>query len=871
MTDDLRIPEILAPAGGREQFFAALHAGADAVFLGLKHFNARARAENFTVEDLLELVPLAHRYDMKVLVTVNVLIKEEERGDLVSLLAALEAAEVDAIIVQDLGVARLARACFPGLRLHASTQMAVHNLAGVRKAQALGFRRVVLAREMTAVELRKIRSKIPREEVEIEAFCHGSLCYSYSGLCFFSGAEDARSGNRGECAYTCRQPYDILGEEKNGFLFSMKDLDTSKNLDDLVRAGVDTLKIEGRKKDAQYVASTVRLYRAKLDELFGFATLRAAAPRKKNSTDPGTSLPVNLSLEEIESDLALTFQRQPTTFFLKGRYHENVIDLDNPTHQGVAIGHVTKIDGGINPKIHVKLTKSIERFDGIRILSSMQIDHQRRYENAHLEFSLRDMTLRGKRVYSAPAGTDVEITLPAEKALPKVGDSVYKTRSADLKRRIAHMAIPPEDAKLRRFRSIQVLIEAHPEGESLLLTAQALKQGTVLGVAKLLVPKIKARGPASLVADLGAAMNVMGNSGFFATTCTFVGDEDWFVPRSLLKKLREQLEDGLPRAYEAWYTSREAEAHTFLLKPHSGSPERPALARKTRERCYSVKTDRLETLHAVLAYHQENPLFPLEEVIFEPKRAFLPTQGPEELASELSQLAAAHGVALRIALPTVIRAWDEPLLARWIKALYLRGVRRFEVGNLGAFDLLSTWGLDPHELDLSGDFTLYALNSCSTRAWLEMGLSTVSVSIEDDRKNLTQHVNHLEAHEVARLTAIVFKDTPLFIAEACSLTALHQGCPTAEVCGYRTLTIKNPRGDTFHVAHETCKSVVYGQEAFALSHKQEALLALGIRHLRVDFLTRAYDATRLQEVLRSVWAMEPIPETHKANWDRSLL
>lgn len=181
------VPEILAPVGGREQFFAALNSGADAVFLGLKNFNARARAENFTLDDLRELVPLAHSHGMNVLVTMNILIKNSELKSLVETLAALEDIGVHAIIVQDLGLARLCKQFFPNLRLHASTQMAVHNLDGVLEAMRSGFKRVVLARELTALEIKKIRAAVPREQVELEAFCHGSLCYSYSGLCFSQG------------------------------------------------------------------------------------------------------------------------------------------------------------------------------------------------------------------------------------------------------------------------------------------------------------------------------------------------------------------------------------------------------------------------------------------------------------------------------------------------------------------------------------------------------------------------------------------------------------------------------------------------------------------------------------------------------------
>jgi putative protease len=155
---------------------------------------------------------------------------------------------VDAIIVQDQAVGALVREFFPTLRIHASTQMAVHNLQGVVKAAELGYQRVVLAREVTAKEMKDIRAGVPSGVAELEAFVHGSLCYSYSGLCFFSGETDARSGNRGECAYTCRQPYTLTSEDGMGFLFSMADLDTSHDLDLLAEAGIDTLKVEGRKK-----------------------------------------------------------------------------------------------------------------------------------------------------------------------------------------------------------------------------------------------------------------------------------------------------------------------------------------------------------------------------------------------------------------------------------------------------------------------------------------------------------------------------------------------------------------------------------------------------------------------------------------------
>jgi putative protease len=866
-----RVPEILAPAGGREQFFAALNAGADAVYMGLKGFNARARAENFTADDLRELVPLAHSYGMRILITVNVLIKDVELPELVRFLAELEAAEVDAIIVQDLAVARLARTYFPGLRLHASTQMAVHNRAGVETARDLGFRRVVLARELTALEMRKIRAAVPREEVELEAFCHGSLCYSYSGLCFFSGAEDARSGNRGECAYTCRVPYKITSEPGHGFLFSMRDLDTSGSLDLFVKSGIDTLKIEGRKKDAQYIASTVRLYRESLDKLFGFPTLRREAPVAARTARPDQP--------DVTADLALSFQRRQTSFFLKGRYHENVIDLDNPTHAGLPVGTVESAGRG---SFTVVTSGALERFDGLRLTPAERVYHSlpqdgravtsdpgemlRKYENRNVEFSLRDMTVAGRRVAEAPAGTRVTIDLPEGATAPAPGDVLLKIRSADLKRRVAALAVPPPDAKLRTYQLIDIALTCRPAGDRLLLTACASKLGEPIAVAELAVEAKAATGNADLGADLEAAFAVFGDDGFLAQSVAFSGDRAWFVPRSLIKKLKHELTARLPAAYDEFLAARLARAAAAVAPTKRDATPLPVTARR-----FAVKTDRLETLTAVAAYAKAHPHFPLYELVFEPKRAFLPELAAEALVDALKKAQVASGVPVRLAIPTVLRAWDEPLVMRWLTTAKEHGFTRLELGNIGAFRLLTGAGFKLEELDLAGDFTLYALSSVATRHWREQGLGKVCLSVEDDLENLRSHLERLAPDERAGMQAILFKDTPLFIAEACSLTALHDGCPTAKVCGYRTLTIANPKGETFHVAHESCKSIVYGDQAYAITHKQRDLLALGVRDFRLDFLTRPYDDAALAAVLDAALLQHPVPATHVANFERRLL
>ncbi len=256
--------ELLSPAGDFETALAAFDAGADAVYCGLTAFSARAFAKNLTADDLRRLMRVARSRGKRVYVTFNTLVKEDGLEDAVRQLAVLNEIRPNAVIIQDLGVARLCRKYFPNLELHASTQLATHNLAGVMALRDLGFTRVVPARELSASE---VASLVKRSGgMEFECFIHGALCYSISGLCLFSALEKGRSGNCGQCAYCCRLPYED-DEGHRAFPFSMKDLRLGEDVRKLLDAGVASLKIEGRMKSALYVASVTKWYRQILDSI----------------------------------------------------------------------------------------------------------------------------------------------------------------------------------------------------------------------------------------------------------------------------------------------------------------------------------------------------------------------------------------------------------------------------------------------------------------------------------------------------------------------------------------------------------------------------------------------------------------------------
>ncbi len=323
-------PELLAPAGNLETALAAYDAGADAVYCGLGRFNARERAENFTPDSLARLLEYAHARGRKLYLTLNTLVKERELPEVAEYLAELAKLGPDALIVQDLGVLALAREYFPSLALHASTQMGIHNSAGVAAAARLGIRRVILERQVTLDELRAIAEQ---SELELEVFIHGSLCCSLSGQCLLSSATGSGSGNRGKCKQPCRRRYEIDG--KSGFFLSPRDLYGVPLLPELRRIGVASLKIEGRLRSPDYVWKTVKAYRLLLDGPV--------------DSPPGL-------LAEAEQLLRSTATRRASNGYFFAQEYRTLVDAERLGSFGVVAGRVEKrTPGGITVSALEKL------------------------------------------------------------------------------------------------------------------------------------------------------------------------------------------------------------------------------------------------------------------------------------------------------------------------------------------------------------------------------------------------------------------------------------------------------------------------------------------------------------------------------------
>lgn len=338
--------ELLAPAGSMEALKAAVESGADAVYLSGKMFGARAYANNFDENGLKEAIEFAHLRNVKIHVTVNTLVDNAEVAELAEYLRYLYEAGADAVLVQDLGVARIARAVVPDLPLHASTQMTVNNLAGVLALQELGFTRVVLAREVTLKDIRHICRNC---NVEIEVFAHGALCVCYSGQCLMSSMIGGRSGNRGRCAQPCRLPYTLV--DKNGqniltgagqYLLSPRDMNTIELIPDLIEAGVVSLKLEGRMKKPEYVAVVVNSYRQKIDAYYQRTDLT----------------------ENVQKNLSQIFNRDFTTAYLEKKQGKFMMSDKRPNNRGRLIGRVMRYDDKARLAV-IKLTENVAVGDTI--------------------------------------------------------------------------------------------------------------------------------------------------------------------------------------------------------------------------------------------------------------------------------------------------------------------------------------------------------------------------------------------------------------------------------------------------------------------------------------------------------------------------
>jgi len=510
---------------------AAVAAGADAVYLSGKQFGARKFAANFDDEELKEAVAYCHRHMVSVHVTVNILIYDSELRDAAEYLIWLYETGVDAVLIQDAGLLEIARTVVPELPVHASTQMTIHNTGGLRWAAAHGISRVVLARELSLSDVRAISAEARRLGLEIEIFLHGALCYSYSGQCLFSSIAGGRSGNRGMCAQPCRKPYTLLEESgaacgTAGYLLSPHDLALYPHLPELMDAGIDSLKIEGRMKSPEYVATVVSIYRQALDAL------------RDRQWEP--------SLED-EHALLLAFNRGFTGGYLMGERGGQVMGHERPDNRGVMIGRVSSYNES-RQEATISLEGSLipEPGDGLVVRS---YGRQREDVGALIRppFSIEKESLRVRTAGPVEAGASVFLTSRA--SLHARAEEIMAGRGPVRNRRI------PVDLEVSWQERVPVLIGSlrGPHG---LLSVEMHGEGWEPARSRPLTD--------SKIEEL---LRRCGESDFIFRDLEMHYPGGLFVPISMLTGLRRDFLERVAEALEAAYRppeDRSAEARARL-------------------------------------------------------------------------------------------------------------------------------------------------------------------------------------------------------------------------------------------------------------------------------------------------------------------
>jgi putative protease len=809
-------PELLAPAGDEESLRAAVSAGADAVYFGLRGgFNARARADNFAAEDLPRVFEFLHSRNVKGFVTFNTLVFDRELAVAEEALAAIARAGADAILVQDLGIARLARAVCPELPLHASTQMTVSSAEAAAIAASLGVTRVVLPRELSIEEIARMAQGT---DLELECFVHGALCVSWSGQCLTSEALQHRSANRGQCAQSCRLPYDLLvdGQHPSAallgkkaslvddqlkYLLSPRDLAAYDLLPELLRAGVSCFKIEGRMKGPEYVANVVDKYRRALE------AAREQAPYPLAPRD--------------EEELRYSFSRGFSHGFLRGSNHQELVHGLYPGHRGVLVGRVEEVHA---QKRHVLVRTEPEAPQlkaGDRILFDQGKPGRRgalpRAGRRPQAAASNDEEPRGglhacdeveRGLWKLVFGSALESTLDLR--LVKVGDVVWKAKDAELTRAMKRIAA--QDKKL----SVSVSV----------LGAQGTR---LLAIARdELGREARAQSAMPLLAASGRPLD----EGLLREKLCAFGET-----RFTLAKLSVDLEGALALPPSELKRMRRALTETLDAKaPH----------REDRQVTTGHPADLVAKPLAAAPLPREAHLVPLLRTLEQVEAAL--ALGFRELELDFMELVGlgvacekvrAAGARLVVATPRVQKPGEEGYDKRF-ERLKPDGILARHLGAVEHFRNRQ------HAETVHGDFSLNATNALTARTLLDLGLSTLTPAYDLD---LAQLVDLCQGVPADRLEVTLHQHLPLFHNEHCVYAHLlsegrdYRDC--GRPCEEHLIQLRDGLGMEHPVVVDVgCRNTVFNARAQSAATCLPQLWQAGVRRFRVELVRESAEETK---------------------------
>lgn len=789
--------EILAPAGSYESMRAAMNAGCDAVYMGGSKFGARAYADNPDEDTLIKAIDEAHLRNKRLYLTVNTLVKEEERlEELYNYLEKYYLAGLDAVIVQDLGVMHFIHQHFPKLPIHASTQTTITMAEGANLLKSMGITRLVTARELSFKEIKKIRENT---DLEIETFVHGALCYCYSGQCLMSSMIGGRSGNRGRCAQPCRMPYQFFSNEgkisspNESYLLSPKDINTIALIPDLIEAGVDSFKIEGRMKRPEYAAGVTYLYRKYVDFYLSWGRERFEDYLKSND------------YRKDMIDLMDLYNRGGFSEGYGKTYHgKSMMSLIRPNHTGVLVGEVNSLEKGY---ANILLNEDINSQD---ILEIRNKEHEPVYEftvkdeknkGDIIKARLATIPIKSKRKLKEDKGSKYSLDM-------SIGYSVYRTRNNALLGKIQDKYIN-KDAKVGIIGYLEAKL-----GKKLKLTLGYNNQ-YVTAYHNVVEAAIK---QPMTYDKLKSSIDKLGDTMFYFEDLTIDADEKIFVPVAWLNEIRR----------DAIAILSEAVKDSFRrTKDDLGHPQNY----EERDKCpkanpnISIAVETYEQFTTTLAYEEISSVyadydsFTIQQMI------------------KMSEASSKANKRFYILLPHICRLKVYEKLKKDIAILTKDAlVEGFIVKNLEEVQLLKDVFLNTgQERELLLNHNMYIFNRETKFFWKDKGIHGFTAPIELNQNEL----KNLGVHDCELM---VYGYLPLMVSAQC-LYASTKGCSKCQEKSSRMDYLLDRLGKKFYVRTNcnSCYNIIYNGQRLSLLSQADKILDLKPKGLRLDFTYETID------------------------------
>lgn len=796
--------ELLSPAGDFECLQAAVQNGADSVYFGGSLFNARASASNFDTDGLKKAIDYCTLRNVKTHLTLNTLIKNSEFDAAVALAKQAYEFGIDAIIVQDLGLAKFLIENFPDLPIHASTQMSIHNLEGVRSVESLGFKRAVLARELSANEIEYI---CRNSNIEIEAFIHGALCICYSGQCLFSSSVGGRSGNRGKCAQPCRLPYELIAKissqdgvsEKtldSGYLLSPRDLCGLNFIPTLINAGVKCFKIEGRMKTPEYVATVTRIYRKYID---------MALSSKKYVVDKN----------DIHELLQVFNRGGFSSGHLDDKPNCDLIFKEKSNNMGLYLGNISNYNKN---KGHVTLTLS----------EPLSVGDTISFEKEPSKYAVSELMIGNKNFPSHEKGQ--KVTIGRMKGNISIGDKVYKLSCKELCTSAENSYKKVENKKLPIHCEIFIKKE-QPISMRVFTKNMAdddIYNNININITSDTIPVEALKRPID-VERVTSQISKTGNTPFQFKNIKVYLDDNLYIPSiSSLNELRRIALDKL----QDEILSRKRRAFNCIPDISMNASRQPSFELLEHPKV-SMLLRNLYTEYDYTALHREKI-----DKIYLSLKLFI-NKNYHDIITYLSE-----NYDVYIYMPTIVKANYRNIILNNIDAILKDfPIKGFVLSNIGDFSLLKKYS---KTYDFIGNYSLNVFNKSTIKEYANLGLSTVTISRELNKSNL----NELLVSSNVNTELIVYGNLPLMATNYCLLGKTNKCYP---MCGLNckkdvSYYLKDRLGLHFQVIPDDVQTVslIFNSKTLSI-----ATTDISVNSVRIDMLNETID--EMNQVIDSVY------------------